>query len=1012
MLPLKLSVEGLYSYQSKQTIDFEELTDAGLFGIFGAVGSGKSTILEAIGFVLFGNTERMNSQEKRSYNMLNLKSCKASIDFEFLNFENEKYKFTADWSRKKKFEDITPIERKAYKWIGSEWIPLESVDGTPIVGLSYDNFKRTIIIPQGKFKEFLELGGKARSEMMKEIFHLERFDLSNKVGSLKKVTEASLNFIKGGLNGFEEISQEVLDLKKLEIENQSVILESKKVQKDVLISEVQVLNKLKEEIELIEKRKVILSNLTDLKPEMDKLDTEIQLIEKVEKQFKTSLDSLLTTKNDLTKSKIQKQQIEELKVDLETKLTQINTSLANLVEASKSLPENKNKVTDYQSIIKIQEIQTEINQYEIQLKDALENTKKTELLELNFKNDLEKIRSELVLLKENKLDSNTLLELEKWYSNQDLFQLKITSLVDAVSKVKEEIQLNNLHFSKLELEKVNWRNQLDTLKIQNDKEKSEIETEKTKRLVSQQLSHFSSNLHDNENCPLCGSLEHPSIMKAEDVSEKIAQLNEKLKILDEREKEILRRDSSAVQIETNLIKLNKELESLIVLKTNVDQEFKIHSTRFIWEGFKADDKSIFELKKSEFKNTEKEITEKEKELFTVQTKLNDCANNLKSIREKNAEMAIFKASKEGLKANELTQLKIFKYEDFISLSKEQLTNNKNSLNDINLKLEANLFEKTEKKVILENQLASNAGSLNELKKQVEILEEKWIELDTKIKELLILNEYSSLLEVEQILNYTLDIETEKEKCKNYQIELQTAKNVLDQSIIQLNGQTFNSEAYTLKTEELAIQVSIFESLFTEQAKRIGELENLLIEFDKKAELLKEYEKVITRFENLKTLDTLFSGNGFVNYVSSIYLQNLAESANVRFHRITKNKLSLKINTSNEFEVIDYLNNGASRSVKTLSGGQGFQASLCLALSLAESVQSSNMSSKNFFFIDEGFGTQDAESVALVYETLQSLMKENRIVGFISHLTELQERIPRSITILKDDETGSYVDEKG
>ena len=83
MLPLKLSVEGLYSYQSKQTIDFEELTDAGLFGIFGAVGSGKSTILEAIGFVLFGNTERMNSQEKRSYNMLNLKSCKASIDFEF-----------------------------------------------------------------------------------------------------------------------------------------------------------------------------------------------------------------------------------------------------------------------------------------------------------------------------------------------------------------------------------------------------------------------------------------------------------------------------------------------------------------------------------------------------------------------------------------------------------------------------------------------------------------------------------------------------------------------------------------------------------------------------------------------------------------------------------------------------------------------------------------------------------------------------------------------------------------
>jgi exonuclease SbcC len=83
---------------------------------------------------------------------------------------------------------------------------------------------------------------------------------------------------------------------------------------------------------------------------------------------------------------------------------------------------------------------------------------------------------------------------------------------------------------------------------------------------------------------------------------------------------------------------------------------------------------------------------------------------------------------------------------------------------------------------------------------------------------------------------------------------------------------------------------------------------------------------------------MFNASGFVNYVSSIYLQNLADVANVRFHRMTKNQLSLTINSSNEFEIIDYLNNGASRSVKT-SGGQGFQASLCLALALAESVQS-------------------------------------------------------------------------
>jgi exonuclease SbcC len=171
----------------------------------------------------------------------------------------------------------------------------------------------------------------------------------------------------------------------------------------------------------------------------------------------------------------------------------------------------------------------------------------------------------------------------------------------------------------------------------------------------------------------------------------------------------------------------------------------------------------------------------------------------------------------------------------------------------------------------------------------------------------------------------------------------------------------------------------------------------------------EKDKLETRKANISTLTQLFKGSGFVNYVSSIYLRNLCESANKRFHRLTKNQLSLQINDRNEFEIIDYLNDGRSRSVKTLSGGQNFQVSLSLALALAESVQSLTNSEKNFFFIDEGFGTQDAESVNIVFETLSNLQKENRIVGIISHVEELQERIPKSLFIRKDLEKGSLVE---
>ena len=69
MIPIKLSIQGLYSYQDKQEIDFQQLIGSSVFGIFGKVGSGKTSLLEAISFALYGKTERLNDQDKRAYNM-------------------------------------------------------------------------------------------------------------------------------------------------------------------------------------------------------------------------------------------------------------------------------------------------------------------------------------------------------------------------------------------------------------------------------------------------------------------------------------------------------------------------------------------------------------------------------------------------------------------------------------------------------------------------------------------------------------------------------------------------------------------------------------------------------------------------------------------------------------------------------------------------------------------------------------------------------------------------------
>src|SRR6187431_579677 len=113
MFPIELTVKGLYSYQQEQTIDFTKLTDGKLFGIFGPVGSGKSSILEAISYALFGETERLNNRDQRNYNMLNLKSTDLYIEFIFTAGIPEKtFKCIVSCKRNKKdFQNVSSIIR-------------------------------------------------------------------------------------------------------------------------------------------------------------------------------------------------------------------------------------------------------------------------------------------------------------------------------------------------------------------------------------------------------------------------------------------------------------------------------------------------------------------------------------------------------------------------------------------------------------------------------------------------------------------------------------------------------------------------------------------------------------------------------------------------------------------------------------------------------------------------------------------------------------------------------------
>lgn len=328
---------------------------------------------------------------------------------------------------------------------------------------------------------------------------------------------------------------------------------------------------------------------------------------------------------------------------------------------------------------------------------------------------------------------------------------------------------------------------------------------------------------------------------------------------------------------------------------------------------------------------------------------------------------------------------------------------------------------TEKNNLVEKQHQEYSEKLNELKLEQATLQAKAEQIDIHISQIksqldVLLTEIQDKLEkhqvdldkVQEILAWSMDVEAIRNKIQNFHIEYQTLQNAVNELQLKLEGQEYSEEKMQEVTTLYHQAKESLEALKARVAELNFKCQEEKQKLEKKLKLQKENEALEKRGSNLDQLNNLFRSSGFVEYVSSIYLRQLCDIANVRFTRMTRNQLSLNLSESNDFVVVDHLNEGKVRSAKTLSGGQQFQVSLSLALALAESVQSHIQSDKNFFFIDEGFGTQDSHAVQVVFETLLSLNKENKIVGIISHVEELKENIPMSLTIQNDSELGSII----
>src|SRR5690606_12104884 len=490
MLPLYLSIEGLYSYQDKQEIDFTQVTEAGLFGIFGKVGSGKSTILEAISFALYGETARLNKQAKRAYNMLNLRSDIANIVFEFLNYEGRRFRLTAQWKRRKKFEDTTSLERYAYEWKNGSWIPLDSNDGASVSQLTYPNFRRTIIIPQGQFKEFLELRGKDRSEMMKDIFNLDRFDLGSKVGILQKQNNSKLEQLNGALSGFDAVSKEILHSKQQELDTAQQQLTLVKQETTSLEKEVSRLTESKKiREELAHKKEEVQEYLLE-QPRISQLEKELQTYETTQLAFR----EILNTTHSLNKEKEQlTHKIEQLttrKLEVLSRLEKEETEWAKIAPDFQRLDLFKAESEDLKLLISIVQNKKQQEALHKRLQDGKPYLLQAQEEEKKLLSSIESEEKRLDELKNTRVDTSVLLALEAWYQTDENIHSSINELKTQIQQLRNELTQTTKVFEAHSIAIDDWESALLQQEAELNTAFNSLQQEETHLKVQAKLSEF------------------------------------------------------------------------------------------------------------------------------------------------------------------------------------------------------------------------------------------------------------------------------------------------------------------------------------------------------------------------------------------------------------------------------------------------------------------------------------------------------------------------------------------
>lgn len=991
MMPISLTLSAFGPYPDTITIDFESFQEDGLFLITGPTGSGKTMIFDAMIFALYGKTSGQIRQTDSLRCDHALNEIPTFVEFSFSLHQqnytikrNPKYYLEGKKTPKQPSALLTLPDGKmveGIKEVNQKMISLLGVDD--------QQFKQICMIAQGEFTKLIMASSDEREKVIRELFHSETYQkLEEKLKVHLKTYQDKYDLL---LNKRKDLMQELqVEDHQEYLSKQTKLIASQQKEYDDLKKD---LDQKKQQLQLYRLQNQRLIQLKDLKQQfqdLKKQENDYQELNKTVDTLKKAQEtnylyiSYIKQQKKLQTLKLNQEdflkQLKKLEKDYQEKKVQADfldykqqtkEKLQNQIQETKQLI---NQIYQYQN--DYQNLQTLKQQYRMLDEEHKLFLKKKEKFENGLQRDQERIQSEQQVQSKYEL-------IKQQYVRLNEQKVKVHQLSDYYDQI---LKLNE-NKSDLQEEYTVVEKQVDHEKMQYN--------QMEKLYFRKQAGIFALQLKEDQPCPICGSLHHPhpaQIEKEGITKEKLDQQAKKVKQQEHRLQDILQKILLSNQKKEMLVKQTKQLSSELNIQEEISKEIFIKELDHLSKDEKRMKKEYLELQ-DELKyiqKLKKSVALSLKDMSTYESKELKQAQSLENIQVQIHQLS-------GKLDDSLRQYEIGEVnKNYQQVQKEYRQ----------LSLEIETIQQDYEKV--KNKYLEIKTKISSLNQQIIQEQEIYDELDNKYHTAL-----DAFINEEEFLNLKTQINQISILEKKYQDYLISLKS-LNEQIISLENEVKDSTYVDLSSLSETIK-----EVNQQLREKNDDLEKLKIDYSLKEKMIKDIQKINQQLE--KDEDTyqiyldlynLASGKNnarvsIERYVLATYFENMLIYANVIMKQLSQGRYQLlrkddagkgRSQQGLELDVFDQ-ESGNIRSIKTLSGGESFKAALSLALGLSRMVQDyAGGIELNTLFIDEGFGSLDSQSLDQAMNCLMELHHENKLIGIISHVSDLKDRIERQLVV--------------